>query len=313
MHGTNFTSQRRDIEAVDWSAYKSEYEFVDAFVKQQDAYLTFISVGASGKDKPLEVFSYRPDEATPETIERVDLIYKTPSEAQLHAANAPDPSADPLLVAIKAGDNEAVAAALNGGADVNAMPPGSNTSYLGYAIGQERIGPGDGLVDQLLAAGADPTYNGETPNLVQLVPSLFASPNNMRMMAKLLQAGADVNASRTAKRKNIFIPGGQTPLITAAQTGQLTFVQFLLRHGADPHLVDSTGKTALDYAKNWQREIRKDLLNEVPSFAEEGDSERIKAVIALLKSAVEGTLDLKSLPSDEELIAAEEACKKAED
>lgn len=312
MHGTTFTSQIHDVENTDWTAYESEWQFLDEFLKEQDAYLTFIWAGFESKDKPFRVVSYHEDEATPDTVERVDLVGYKPTETQKRRASQPEPDQDPLLVAIKAKDREAVASAIAAGADVNALPPQSDWSYLEITIKQ---GGGsdivDGLVDQLLEAGANPTGNEARPLLVQLVPRLLAAADDMQTMIKLIAAGADVNASVNRPRKNIFMPNGQTPLIKAAQSGQVGFVKLLLRYGADPKLADSTGKTALDYAETWHREVRKDRLQDVPAFAEDGDEERAKEVIALLESAVDGTLDHATLPSDEQLIAAEEMRKKA--
>ena len=45
---------------------------------------------------------------------------------------------------------------------------------------------------------------------------------------------------------------GITPLIHAAARGRLETAQLLLQHGARPLLVDSEGKTAIDYAESAQ-------------------------------------------------------------
>lgn len=59
----------------------------------------------------------------------------------------------------------------------------------------------------------------------------------------LLHSDADPNI------QDVF---GITPLIHAAARGRLETVQLLLQHGARPLLVDSEGKTALDYAESAQ-------------------------------------------------------------
>ena len=59
-------------------------------------------------------------------------------------------------------------------------------------------------------------------------------------MERLLQAGADVNAPQ---------PGGETPLMTAARTGDVSTVKALLAHGADVKAKESwKGQTPLMWA-----------------------------------------------------------------
>ncbi len=58
----------------------------------------------------------------------------------------------------------------------------------------------------------------------------------------LLGAGADPNA----RDKN-----GQTPLMYAAENGDLAMIRWLLEHGADPAVKDDLGETALDSADGY--------------------------------------------------------------
>jgi len=56
----------------------------------------------------------------------------------------------------------------------------------------------------------------------------------------LLEHGADVNAVQQA---------GYTPLLEAAQAGELEILELLLQYGADPLARGEDGQTALDLAR----------------------------------------------------------------
>lgn len=126
MHGTTFTSLLREAEGVDWSEYESEWEFLDRFLREQDAYLTFVWAGFERKGTKLRLTSYHEDEATVASIERVDIAFYKPTASQSRAAERKPPEEDPLLQAIKAGDIDAAKAAIAAGANVNEPP--RNTS-----------------------------------------------------------------------------------------------------------------------------------------------------------------------------------------
>jgi hypothetical protein len=101
----------------------------------------------------------------------------------------------------------------------------------------------------LLAAGADPNLPSDrgTP-LHEAVAGDWGSPTSVRV---LLEAGADPNALDRE---------GRTPLMLAAQNGEVECIRLLLAHGADRTLRDGHRKTALDYAhthrESWRRIIR---------------------------------------------------------
>ena len=66
--------------------------------------------------------------------------------------------------------------------------------------------------------------------------------DTLEVAGLLLGAGADPNA----RDKN-----GQTPLMYAAEHGDLAMVRWLLEHGADPAVKDDLGETALDSADGY--------------------------------------------------------------
>jgi ankyrin repeat protein len=79
------------------------------------------------------------------------------------------------------------------------------------------------IVNTLLQYHADP--NVASNNAMHVAPLHSAvAGNHLEIAAKLIEAGADVNAIQAE---------GFTPLMGAAQNGNLQMVQLLLDHGAD--------------------------------------------------------------------------------
>lgn len=101
------------------------------------------------------------------------------------------------------------------------------------------------IVNILLMYHADPNIASNNSMHVAPLHSAVAG-NHYAIAAKLIEAGADVNAVQT---------DGFTPLMGAAQNGSLQMAQLLLTHGADVNArVDKNAAqfanmTALDFAK----------------------------------------------------------------
>lgn len=142
------------------------------------------------------------------------------------------------------------------------------------------------IIDVLLAAGVDPNGDGSEPSLMKMV-RWASSPLATPIAVKLIAAGADVNARKTSEKKNPFLPEGETPLISAAQTGKIEFVRLYLEHGADPTIRCGAGKAALDYANNWLRNVKKDQLKEVPGFTDESYLSTAQSVVDLLEAKLD--------------------------
>lgn len=102
----------------------------------------------------------------------------------------------------------------------------------------------------LLDHGAD--VNGDGPMRFKPIFGLIVAKLDLSaVLLFLLEKGADVNA-RTV---NPLYPDGKpatatalTPLIAAVLENRADYVDILLRHGADPSLRDSSGRSAADYA-----------------------------------------------------------------
>ncbi|GGL97506.1 ankyrin repeat domain-containing protein [Deinococcus aerophilus] len=117
---------------------------------------------------------------------------------------------------------------------VNALSPDGFTP-LGLAafFGQEEVAA------LLLSRGAD--VNALSRNAMQVQPLHSAvAGNHLRLAARLLEAGAQVNAAQS---------GGFTPLMEAARNGNAALVETLLAHGATVEATNDDGRRAADLAE----------------------------------------------------------------
>lgn len=141
-------------------------------------------------------------------------------------------AATDLTEAAKRGDNEAMAALLKAGADVNGAEPDGSTALHWAAYVDDVKG-----VELLLRKGADPmarTLDGSLPL------TLAAMTGDATLLDKLIDAGADVNA---------MLPHGETALMMAAKTGSVKAIDLLLKKGAKINATENLrGTTALMWA-----------------------------------------------------------------
>ena len=145
----------------------------------------------------------------------------------------------------------------------------------------------------LLEYGADPLIDGDGSELLfdflkDFKGRSYTGGNSHargkcpEMLALLVEAGCNVNATTEYSKYRIYFPSKSTPLhiICAARPehiwgARVESVRLLLEHGAAPAAKDGEGKTPLDYA----REARDAL--EGQGFEEENEAE-FREIAALL-------------------------------
>jgi ankyrin repeat protein len=138
-----------------------------------------------------------------------------------------------LVDAVERHDRDAVRAALQQHADVNAPQPDGATA-LAWAVhwGETE------LIDVLIRAGA----NVNAANDLGVTPLALACENGSAVIIEnLLRAGADPNVATIT---------GETALMTAARTGNLEAVKLLVEHGSQVNAKKRGrgGQTALMWA-----------------------------------------------------------------
>jgi len=141
-------------------------------------------------------------------------------------------SAQPLIEAVKSGDQAAVRRLARSRAAVN-TPEADGTTALHWAVRADDAAK----VDSLLRAGA----NSNAADRYGITPLYLACVNgNAEIIRKLLDAGADLKAVDSA---------GETVLMTAARTGKPDALKLLIDRGANVNAVDPEfQETALMFA-----------------------------------------------------------------
>lgn len=165
----------------------------------------------------------------------------------------------PLVFAARQGGIESAKLLLAAGADVNQVTEFGFTALL-TAIHNRYYG----LALLLLEAGADPnlaTKGGWSPLYIATdnrnieggdYPTRKADLDHLDLIKALFASGADANTRMrsSTETRTIFThqwlhEEGATPLLRAAQSGDLTLMKLLLEQGADPLLATDDGTTPL--------------------------------------------------------------------
>lgn len=156
----------------------------------------------------------------------------------------------PIFHAVENGDTNGIARYLALGSNVN-------TPVLSYPFGGNRNVP---LLDIAVESGqletvefllqnkADPNqtdYSGATP--LQWVVGRIKNDVPVERRVRILKALIESGATPNQKNSNHY---GYTPLINAAEFGELEMVKILLAAGADVNATNNEGITALHFARN---------------------------------------------------------------
>jgi ankyrin repeat protein len=145
---------------------------------------------------------------------------------------------------VKIGSPQDVQAAIDEGADVNAMSDYGMTA-LGLAA---QYNQNPEVFTVLIRAGADiealNAYDGKTALMCAAERN-----SNPEVIAALLQAGADANA-RSKEGEPPHKPGWTALMCAASQCANPEVITVLLKGGADASIKGFDGKRALDLARN---------------------------------------------------------------
>jgi ankyrin repeat protein len=161
-------------------------------------------------------------------------------------------SASALRQAIDTNDVNAVARALDAGADPNVYDDYALTPLVRAVIGGNET-----IVIELLRRGANPDPPQAARSPLELAFSLVVNRRvtcNVSLVKLLLENGANPNG--------VFPSLGELPLCRALEFGDISCVNTLLKFGADPRLVPDRGKPALQAAVQGASQTNQiDLLN----------------------------------------------------
>jgi uncharacterized protein len=246
-------------QSVDGAARSARNQALDAFREQ------------AGNPE-----TWRPDPAEVQAAVRAALIVERQATAAVTDAPVVDDDDDAgagsnyygglssLLLAVRDGSFEAVRALVEGGADVNQVRQGDQTSPMLLAA----INGQYDMAAFLLDHGADPnlaSVDGATP-LFAVINKEWAPRSRhpqptyhrqqtlgyLEVMEALLERGADPNARLTSGRLWYTSPGqdnlgvdflGATPLFRAAHATDLDAMKLLVSYGGDPTLPTITSAT----------------------------------------------------------------------
>ncbi|KAL7970123.1 ankyrin repeat-containing domain protein [Trichoderma sp. SZMC 28014] len=178
--------------------------------------------------------------------------------ADLNSRKSPHSKWAPLIVAAESNHIKTARILLEHGADPNICGPNNLDTPLWFAA--TRAASVD-MVRLLLDKGADPNHELLDPPLLGTI-IISSLPNKDRLaMLKVLVKNSPPAQVNAADRK------GMTPLLFAAEAGNLSIMTWFLEHEADVNATDNLGRSALYFAiKNMHVEVVRELLNWKPQL-----------------------------------------------
>jgi uncharacterized protein len=221
---------------IHWAVFKVDYELLDALIAKKAKADVTNEFGATPLAEAVKVTDVR--------------MIKTLLDA---GAGAEAPNLDgetALMLAIKTNDLRIVQMLINAGANVNVVEKAQKQTPLMYAATADK-NAGE-MVKLLLSKGADvkprslsydwPSHIAQEPRVQYhpfggLTALLFAARDGCYdCVEALIEKGADVN---------VPTPESVTPLMIALDNDNNDIAKLLLDRGANPHVWDWYGRTAL--------------------------------------------------------------------
>lgn len=155
---------------------------------------------------------------------------------------------------MKAGDAQALRAALEAGANPNKVK--GNRSLLETALAQFFENKGSVEVVRLLLERGAKVVRTPAPSAPDHALNQAIALNDVELMKLLLARTSpkELNASQgpdqdLVRAQHSWRHFGPTALATAVKMGRAELVSLLRSHGADPALADAFGKTPIDLAQ----------------------------------------------------------------
>jgi uncharacterized protein len=220
--------------ALLWAVYRADHELVQQLLQRGASPDARNVLGATPLLEAVDLA-----DAT-----LVDLLLKARADANL----GNDDNQTPLMLAARNGSLPIVQSLLKAGARVNEREKFREQTALMWAISSNSVEIVDLLIHHKAAIEVRAASNdwgnqitseprAQYRNTGGLTPLLFAARFGCEGCAKsLLKAGADINRPT---------PDGVTPLMNAIDNNNYAVANLLLDVGADPHLFDWWGRTAL--------------------------------------------------------------------
>lgn len=168
-----------------------------------------------------------------------------------------------FMLAVKFNDAPAVLAQLMQGMDPNSVEVTRGETVMMIALREKSMKVFDVLLKHVDLRPDARANNGDTALMIA------SFMGNMRAVGQLIDAGAEINqpgwtslhyAAANGNTKVIGLllehsayidaqsPNKTTPLMMAVRSGKISAVQILLDEGADIHVKNSLGLTAMDFA-----------------------------------------------------------------
>jgi uncharacterized protein len=221
---------------IHWAVYKVDYELIDALIAKKAAVDVINEFGSSPLAEAVKLSDAR--------------LVKTLLAAGAKVDRADDSGQTPLMLAIKTGELSVVEMLLKAGANVNVVEEVQRQTPLMWAVTASKHAAE--MTKLLLSKRANVKARAlftDWPNQLSSEPRaqyrpvggltalLYASRNGCSgCVAALIGAGADVN---------VPTPEGVTPLMISLDNDHNDVATLLLDRGANPHVADWWGRTAL--------------------------------------------------------------------